>query len=261
MNAKEFLKTLRKEVESHPGVAHPFLSRAAQVPFTREDYRVIGLQHYPLVGRFTTYLEHLLLSAPDSDSKSWIAKVLVDEYGEGSEGKDHAELYREYLQSCGASNEEIFITPLHPAVTHFVKEHLRIVREEPFLVGLGALGPGHEWAIPKMFPMIVKGLRNAGFQEKEILYFALHMEQDIDHGLWLEEALERFAVQKTAQKEIRKGALLSLEARRQFWDGVQSKVVQWRQPLSFHLRPNSILRRRKSSGPKEINLYDLQASV
>jgi hypothetical protein len=30
------------------------------------------------------------------------ATVLIDEYGEGSDGKDHAELYREFLICCGA---------------------------------------------------------------------------------------------------------------------------------------------------------------
>ena len=75
-------------------------------------------------------------------------------------------------------------------------------------MGLGAVGPGHEWSIPKMFPLIVRGLRKAGFQEKEIQYFTLHMEQDIDHGNWLQEALMVFADTKKAQEEIRRGALL-----------------------------------------------------
>ena len=83
MNAKEYLAKLRRDIERHPGVNHPLLGRVAQVPFTKEDYKIMCLQHYPLVGMFTTYLELLLLTAPDSDAKSWIAKVLVDEYGEG----------------------------------------------------------------------------------------------------------------------------------------------------------------------------------
>ena len=39
-------------------------------------------------------------------------------------------------------------------------------------MGLGALGPGHEWSIPKMFPQIVKGLRRARYSPAEILYFS-----------------------------------------------------------------------------------------
>ena len=244
MNAKEFLKALRKEIETHPGVNHPLLARVQQVPFTKEDYKVMGLQHYPLVGNFTNYMEFLLIRSPDSDAKQWLAKVLVDEYGEGSDNKDHATVYLEYLAAAGAKPGEELTTPLHPDVVGFINEHRRICTQEPYLVGLGALGPGHEWSIPKMFPPICKGLRNAGFSTEEMLYFDLHMEQDIDHGLWLEEALELFAEGDQAQEEIRRGALLSLEARQRFWTGVQQKIVGWRQPRNLHLREQS----RKKKG-------------
>jgi pyrroloquinoline quinone (PQQ) biosynthesis protein C len=242
MRASEFLAELRREVECHTGVNHPLLGRLSQVPFTREDYLVMGLQHYPLVGTFTTYLEHLLLRGPDSDAKQWIAKVLVDEYGEGSEGKDHAELYREYLKACGATPGQELETPLHPAIPGFIQEHLRIVQEEPFVVGLGALGPGHEWSIPKMFHQILRGLRRAGFAESEIHYFSLHCEQDIDHGRWLEEALVRFSEDPKSQAQVKRGSRLSLEARARFWSGVQDRIVRWRQPKNIHARPQGAKR-------------------
>jgi len=233
---RAFLQGLRAEVESHPAVNHPLLARVGQVPFTVEDFKVMGMQHFALVGQFCNYLEHLLLSAPDSESKSWLAKVLVDEYGEGSDGKDHETLYREYLHICGATDEEIDGADLHPDVSGFIDEHRRLTREEPFLVGLGAVGPGHEWSIPKMFPPIVRGLRRAGLPEAGISYFTLHLEQDIDHGLWLEEALLSYANTAQSQAQIRRGALLSLAARARFWSGVQHQIVRWRQPKNLHLR-------------------------
>lgn len=249
MNPKQFLRELRAEVESHPAVNHPLLARLATTPFTREDYKVFGIQHYPLVGNFTTYMERLLIKGPDSDSKQWLAKVLVDEYGEGSDGKDHALLYHEFLVACGIKPNEELDTPLHPAVTDFILRHMHLSGERPFLVGLGALGPGHEWSIPKMFPPIVRGLRRAGFAESDILYFALHMEQDIDHGLWLEAALERVCRTEADQALVRQGALLSLAERASFFSGVQDKIVRWRQPTNIHHRhtgPRYGLRRLQS---------------
>jgi pyrroloquinoline quinone (PQQ) biosynthesis protein C len=260
MDARAFLSGLRREVEAHPGVSHPVLARLSQVPFTREDYAVLGTQHYALVGCFTKYLELLLISAPDSQAKQWIAKVLVNEYGEGSDNKDHAELYQGFLRASGVPKNGEFETPLHPAVTGFILEHYRICREEPFLVGLGALGPGHEWSIPRMFPPMVRGLRRAGFREDEILYFTLHMEQDIDHGLWLEEALARYADEEKAQGEIRRGALLSLEARRAFWSGVQDKIVRWRQPQNLHLRTQS-RRQAYKAQEQELTLREFRARL
>ena len=253
-----FIQGLRKHIRSHAAVNHPLLGRIAHVPFSREDFKVLGIQHFPLVSMFTNYLERLLLRAPDSDTKQWIAKVLVDEYGEGSEGKDHTTLYREYLHAAGASDDDIKHTNLHPDVLGFITEHLRICNDEPFLVGLGAVGPGHEWSIPFMFERLIRGLRLAEFADNEISYFTLHVEQDQDHGDWLEEALVRFADSAERQAQIQRGADLSLQARAKFWSGVQDKIVRWRQPRNVHLRSQS--RRKRTANRPESSLHQLAAA-
>lgn len=228
--AKRFLIELRREIETHPGVNHLFLNRLATSPFSRQDYRVFAENHYPLVCVFTSYLESLLIRAPESEAKLWLAKVLVDEYGEGSEGHDHATLYGGFLKACGGDPSHEPDGRIRLPAAQFIATHREIVKTRPFLEGLGAVGPGHEWAIPKMFDAVIPGLRRAGFSEHEIHYFTLHVEQDGDHGAWLEEALERYAVTDEARAEIRRGALASLEARRRFWDGVQQAVIAYRQP-------------------------------
>jgi pyrroloquinoline quinone (PQQ) biosynthesis protein C len=218
--------------------------RIATAPFAREDYRVFGENHFPLVCVFTSYLESLLGRAPGSDSKLWLAKVLVDEYGEGSEGKDHAALYGNFLSACGSRMASSAGERVPEPAFRFIEEHRALAQREPFLVGLGAVGPGHEWAIPKMFESILLGLRRAGFRSEEIDYFALHTAQDVDHGRWLGEALERLGESERAQAEIRRGTFRSLEARGRFWSGVQSAVVRYRQPRAIRpdgARPRSIL--------------------
>ena len=105
-----------------------------------------------------------------------------------------------------------------------------------------------------MFPPIVQGLRRARFTEEEIVYFTLHMAQDVDHGAWLEQALERYATNEKAQAEIKRGAQLSLEARARFWSGVQEKIVRWRQPKNMHVR----LQARRQAR-KELALEDFHA--
>lgn len=230
--SRGWLDDLRGEVERHPGVNHLLLSRLATGRYTRNDYRVFSLQHFALVGLFTKYMELLLLKAPSSEQKLWLAKVLVDEYGEGSDGKDHATLYEAYLRNVGATAGELNGTPLCPEVWDFVGEHLRICREESFLVGLGALGPGHEWAIPKMFSHIIPGLERAGVTFDERMYFDLHTEQDVDHARWMTEALAKLARDEDTQNQVRRGARLSLAARYRFWTGIERQIVAWRQPYS-----------------------------
>ena len=228
MDARTFLKQLHAEVAANAGVGHSLLGRMHIDPRRREDFRIFSGQHYPLVGTFTRYLELLLFNAPSSEAKIWLAKVLVDEYGERSEGHDHAAHYRIFMRACGWAEDQIDQVALHPAVTGFIAEHLRLCTQAPFLVGLGAVGPGHEWAIPTMFEELLIGLRSAGFREEEIGYFTLHTLQDVDHAAWLEEALARFATTTEAQAQIRQGCLESLAARERLWWGIADKITAGR---------------------------------
>lgn len=229
-SSRQFLADLRTEIEAHPGVNHLFLQRLATSPFSREDYRVFAENHFPLVCAFTSYLELLLLRAPDGDGRLWLSRVLVDEYGEGSEGKDHATLYAGFVRATGGDPEHERGQRVRAPALQFIRTHQELVRRADFLEGLGAVGPGHEWAIPHMFAAVIPGLRRAGFSEQQIHYFTLHVEQDGDHGRWLEEALARYTTTQHAQALVRRGALASLEARARFWDGVQRAVVRYRQP-------------------------------
>ncbi|HEX2676606.1 MAG TPA: iron-containing redox enzyme family protein [Polyangiales bacterium] len=236
-----FLNDLRAEIAAHPGVNHLFLQRLCTSPMAKQDYRVFAEHHFPLVCAFTSYLELLLLRAPDSESRLWLAKVLVDEYGEGSEGKDHATLYAKFLDATGGSSERQRGARVTAPAREFIRSHQELVRTRSFLFGLGAIGPGHEWAIPKMFESVIPGLRRAGFAEHEIGYFTLHVLQDDDHGAWLEEALARMSDNADARNEVRRGALASLDARGRFWDGVQNAVIRYRQPRA--VRPDGPLPR------------------
>ncbi len=237
MDAKTFLRELHNEVAHHPGVGHSLLGRMETDPKARADFKIFSAQHYPLVGTFTRYLELLLLNAPGSEAKVWLAKVLVDEYGERSAGADHAAHYRVFMRACGWTDAEIEGIRLHPAVTTFIADHLRWCTEEPFLLGLGAVGPGHEWAIPTMFSHIIRGLAQAGFSKAETEYFDLHVEQDVDHAAWLEEALERFATTAEAQAQIREGCLRSLAARERLWWGIADKINAQRMRQRFAAFP------------------------
>ena len=239
MTPRDFLKDLHAEVANHPGLGHSLLGRMTVDPKARDDFRIFSGQHYPLVGTFTRYLELLLFSAPSSAEKVWLAKVLVDEYGERSEGQDHAAHYRTFMRASGWPDDRMDQVRLHPAVTSFVTDHLRWCSEEDFLVGLGAVGPGHEWAIPTMFANIIRGLRSAGYGEHEIGYFTLHVSQDEDHGAWLEEALARLATTSEAQERIRHGCMLSLAARERLWWGIADKINAGRMQARFPNLPSS----------------------
>lgn len=231
-----WLEDLREEVLAHPTLHHPLVARLGEGPPVA-DWAAFGRQHHALVGCFTRYMELLLLNAPDAGQKLWLAKVLVDEYGEGSDGRDHAELHRGWAAHAGVDAAELERAPLAREVWDFVGTHLALARDEPFLVGLGALGPGHEWAIPSLFGRLIPGLAKSGFAPDQRLYFDLHTEQDVDHGRWMAEALARLAKEPSARADVRRGALTSLAARGRVWDAVLARLDA---PHADHPSPGTL---------------------
>jgi len=57
-----------------------------------------------------------------------------------------------------------------------------------WLEALGAVGPGHDWAIPLMFPHLVAGIEQSlPLDPAALEYFQLHINLDVEHGKALEE--------------------------------------------------------------------------
>jgi pyrroloquinoline quinone (PQQ) biosynthesis protein C len=224
MTPSEFVKALRKEVLAHPAVNHRLLARAERGEFTREQWREFGLQLYPHCHLFITYMELLLLNARDAASKICLAKILLDEYGEDAGGQDHPMLFHKFLAASGISDAEIMDTPLEPTIVNMVRRHVELNSKEPFLVGLGSIGPATELTLPAMWPQLCAGMRKAGYSDDDVIFFTLHSDHDVEHANMMDESVAQLAVDEKKQALVRQGALASLEARNKFWDAIERRM-------------------------------------
>lgn len=220
-----FVEQLQGEVDRHPAFHHPFLRRFAAGGLGRLQLWAFGLQHYQLVRVFTSYLEALVKSIREPEVRDWLHRILEDEYARPRTYEDsHAALYRRFLRSLGLSEADWDRAEALRETRAFIERHLELTALRHPAVGLGAVGPGHEWAIPTMFSYLVTGLRKAGIGEEPLEYFTLHMTQDLEHGKLMRSALAAYAANPENQTRIREGALASLAARARFWDGLHRAV-------------------------------------
>ena len=227
LDARKFIKTLNEEVTSHKAVHHSFLETVTSRKFSKDAWAGFGRQLYPHVHFFIPYMEELLLNTLDMNAKLVVAKILLDEYGEDAAGDSHPELFRRFYRACQDSDDDSILlsSPLDEATVDLVKAHMRMCGEEDFLVGLGAIGPAHEFAITYMFPKIVDGLRLTGFTDTEIEFFILHVEHDVEHASMLEDSIAQFATTEKAQAAIRRGAMGSLETRDRLWTAMERRMI------------------------------------
>jgi pyrroloquinoline quinone (PQQ) biosynthesis protein C len=230
--------------ERHPAVDHPFLRRFAAGDFSRRRLHAYAINHFPLVEHFTKYLEYLLPLLPTRTAEDWrlkslVAENLYQEYGEAVLGEDHPRLFVRFARSVGieetlglspsASDEETAAAMLAhpwrlPAPAAFIARHDEMCRGD-FLLGLGAIGPGHEWAIPTMFRSFVAGLARYGAAHgvtPDDRYYTTHIDVDVEHGAMLRELLVHHGATPTARARLQAGARLSLDLRAELWSAVDA---------------------------------------
>lgn len=217
------LPALEDEVLNHPALRHPFLRRFSRETLSLEQIRAFGLQHYQLVRVFTTYMTNLTARVP-----AWsetLRPVLDDEFGGHSILRSHVHLYRDFLQALGLAPRDWGSPRLQPETRGFIDAHLELTRDGDILEALGAVGPGHELAIPVMFEFIVAGLRRGGYglSARAIEYFPEHITQDQHHRHAFNTLIEA-ADEPDALERVRRGALRSLELRARFWEGCTRAV-------------------------------------
>ncbi len=225
MNASDSIRVLEDEILQHDAVQHPFLKRFASEPLTLAQIQTFGLQHYQLVKIFVNYMTNLLPRIPDPEAAALFRVVFDDEFGQHTIFRSHPALYRNFLRSLGFDDGAWGRVAALPVVSAFVEGHMRLTRDEDFLVGLGAVGPGHEFSIPTMFGYLVSGLqRNTQLTDEQVEYFTLHIVEDKEHAVVFNKLIVRHTQDEAAQSRIRDGAMRSLALRKTFWDGL-SRVI------------------------------------
>jgi pyrroloquinoline-quinone synthase len=128
----------------------------------------------------------------------------------------HPALYRRFMRAVGFEEGAWDRVPVLPETRAFIVGHLDMTLRS-WLEALGAVGPGHEWAIPRMFPYLVRGIqRSVAVTSETLEYFRLHIDLDVEHGRALEAALLRWATTDADLAELRRGARRSLAARAAF---------------------------------------------
>lgn len=220
---EDFFEELRHEVFSHKAVNHPFLERFSKGGLTQEQVKTFAVHYYQHAKMFSHYIANIIPKIPHERDRMIMVKNLMDEYGNLNPEKTHPALFRKFLNALELKKSDWKKLKPIPEVTNFVDRLTFLTRHEPFLVGLGAVGPGVEWVIPAMFQKIVGGLKKSiSLGDDSLEYWTSHMVLDVEHGNEATEVLKHYLKgDKEREDMVRSGAMKSLEARKILWDGFE----------------------------------------
>ena len=234
MGSEEFLERLKREVIGHPALVHPFLERFGEGDASEQGIRLFAIQYYRHVRVSRLYLAALIANC-DRDEKLQLAlaEILFDEYGHLNPAETHPALYRRFLTALGITEEEWEAPPTIPEIQLYISAHRELTRDPDIRLGLGALGPASEWPVPPIYVRLTEGLKKAADLPHEALeIFTSHVTMDVTHARIMMEAIAPYTETEEGQKEVREGAMRSLDARSVMLDGLYKAVYGEPAPLA-----------------------------
>ncbi|ODS33689.1 MAG: PQQ biosynthesis protein C [Candidatus Scalindua rubra] len=229
MTAEEFVDQLQQDCLDHPALNHSYLKKFEAGKVDKKAIRIFGENYYCFSRYFSRYLAALVAITPFEASRAPLIKNLHEEYGgRQEENRDmdpeltHPAIFRRFLRSVGVDTSQETLDAIKPIpeTKLFVDKYLNI-RFLDYITAFGALGPGTEYIVPKMYTYIREGCKKAGLSDDEVLFFTAHIELDVEHAEGLKEGLIPFAQTEENQEKLRFGAMDFLDARTVLWDGLE----------------------------------------
>jgi pyrroloquinoline-quinone synthase len=220
---EEELAPLVREV-----LEHPYLVRLATGAVRGAELRRFFGEYNAYCAVFPRLLAAVAANVPDDETRFALVNNLWEEHGEGDLARSHRTLFRRLWQAVDplAVGES---TAILPSTQRYIDELMTLCKEQHFLTGLGAIGPGTEAFTAAEYSLILDGLRRGGeVRDEDLEFFAVHLTMDGDH---YREALEAFeewvdeADEADNRELVRSGALRAVQLEREFWTGLLDLII------------------------------------
>jgi pyrroloquinoline quinone (PQQ) biosynthesis protein C/quercetin dioxygenase-like cupin family protein len=220
------LKSLERFQAEHP-IWDCRLIRACRAGLlTKEDFKHVFGQYYRYSKNFTRYLTALMTNCESDYYRSRLSENLWEEGGGADPDERHAELFRRFLrQALGVDPDAI---QYQSFANDFFHQYLEFCRNSSALAGSAFLSLGTEGLISRLYGYFCEGLLKAGIEEKELVFFRLHMECDDEHAVTLAELMRSFSGEPGWFEQCKAAIDHALNIRRQFLEDVLDFVLESR---------------------------------
>jgi pyrroloquinoline quinone (PQQ) biosynthesis protein C len=139
----------------------------------------------------------------------------------------HPALFRRFLRSLGVSPEVVAAAEPLPETSQFVREFDAVCRNGHWLEAMGALGPGTESVVPRIYGAILAGIRRSGtVTPSDYVFWTIHVHCDEGHGENILRAIEPYLDRAENQQLVRRGVMRVLNARKIWFDALERMVFR-----------------------------------
>jgi pyrroloquinoline-quinone synthase len=225
MNSLSVLDSFRDTARSHALWSHPFLTRCRTEQLTLPEVCILATQMYHFSNVFNRILAGILACCPDPEAQQVILENLLEEMGEGNPALAHPELFRQFTRSLGIEDAVLAQMQPAPETHHLVETYLNLPHRYGYLAAIGAVCFASEGIVGALYTQIQQGIIGATVLPKEALtFFDVHIHVDDGHAAKLAALLQPRVTSAQQVREIEIAIAQALNARVQFFDGIQRQI-------------------------------------
>lgn len=220
------LLSLSRELSQHPVNRNEFFLRFRTERLARPRLqRFIGQYQY-FCKHFVKVLEGLLYRTPldQLDMRVELTRTLYSELGNGDPGQAHLTLLNRFAARLDLDNAALKKIEPITCVRDYLGRLQELFLESDYLTALGA-ELAVEVTAAAEFQYLYPGLQQYGwFGEEDLAFFKLHVEEELCHGDWMLDAVERTACSADDYERVGRGARRTADAWHDFWLGLHEEV-------------------------------------
>lgn len=228
MKAEEFFEKQKSELLQHSLFEDPFVRTISSLDqFDQSKAQRFALLYYPHILRTRLYQANALGICPDEQIQGVLSNILYDEYGLGDLSQSHMQLYRKFIQALDITPAPAGQLEIIPELQMYISTMMRLTQSENWMSAVAAVGVASEYAIPKYYALLLKGLRKIkGITDEDLSLFVGHITLDIEHAEQIEKAILPYLDEKENQDKFVQGIQINMNARKVFHAGLFREVFE-----------------------------------
>lgn len=221
-----FRAQLEAVVTARHSRLNPFMEKWVRGELTRQQLGAWAAQHYQYVSQFPRWCATVYGDCPDPDARDFLLENIVEE----ESGTKHIDLLIRFAEACGVSRAEVVNARQLPTTRALTAWCYEIARK-PFHVAAAGLLVGLESQVPGIYQRSLPPLKaHYGFTDREVAFFAIHIEADQVHGERGYQIVERHCATPERQAEALEAVREATEMRWQYMTGVYRAYVLKEEP-------------------------------
>lgn len=202
---EDFVRELRNQLMA-PGrgmANHPYVQALEAGTGSMEQIQHVTKQFYLHIRNMLPWIGEIYVKCPHEDVREVLVRQLAEEcLGIFSNTKAHPELLLDFGRATGADIDEWRSAEQLPVGRRLTEYFEFMATRREWFVPLSAIGIGLESFVPQTFKrMLAAFKKNYGMTDEQLVFWAMHIEADEEHGDEGIELVSKYAI-TPEQREV-----------------------------------------------------------